>query len=78
MVSANKNRHEGVRKAVSPGILVRLVLCKRPVGVTVSPSNRPQKAPQPFSTSGCFANCWREAQECSFTGLKEISRQSGF
>lgn len=67
-----------VRKAPSTGILVYLVLCKRPVGVAVSPSNRPQKAPQPFSTSGCFANCWLKAQECSFTGLKEISRQNGF
>lgn len=76
MVSAIKNR-QGVRKAPSTGILVQLVLCKHPVGVTVSPSNRPQMTPQPFSTSGCFVNCWLKAQECSLTGLKEI-RQNGF
>lgn len=33
---------------------------------------------QSFFTSGCSGNCWLKAQELSFTGLKKISRQSGF
>lgn len=53
-------------------------LCRPPVGVTVSLPYRLQKALLPFSTAGSFANCWREAQGCSFTGLTTISRQRTF
>lgn len=74
-VCKQEEAQRGLVRLLTPWRPVPLLLCGHPVGVSVSLPSWPG---QPLSTSGCSANCWLKAQECSFTGLEKISRQSKF
>ena len=76
MVSAKEDRHRGIRKAPSSPSASRAG--RRPVGVAVSSPNKPPKKPQPFSTSGSFANCWLKAQERHSQAKRKRAGRMGF